>query len=63
MRSRGQDTRGEYELETLIQEIKNEIGTGEGVIIDTRDLSPDEASALKQRVRDEGLTPYVMFFP
>jgi hypothetical protein len=44
--------RGEFDLAEQVADIRNELATGENVIIDTRSLNPDQIAALRAAIAD-----------
>jgi hypothetical protein len=55
--------RGEFEVNDMIKDIRNELKTGENVIIDARGLLPADTQALRQAVEEAGLTAQVKIWP
>ena len=44
--------RGEFDLADTVEAIRNELNTGENVIVDTRSLNPDQIAALRAAIAD-----------
>ncbi|MBT9316645.1 DUF4157 domain-containing protein [Leptothoe spongobia TAU-MAC 1115] len=55
--------RGEFTVEGELEVIRGELRTGEKVIIDTQNLTPQDTAALQQAVQDAGLNGDVIFYP
>lgn len=59
----GKPIKGEFNVDKTVQEIQGEILAKENVIMNTEKLSASENALLRQRVKDEGLSDHVKFFP
>jgi RHS repeat-associated protein len=55
--------KGGFDLGRDMGKVESELAKGENVIVDTVDMSPADAAALKKAVNDKGLADRVIFYP
>lgn len=55
--------RNGFELETAMKTLRSELGKGENVIYDTKDMSAADIESLRNAVDDAGLSQNVRWFP